>query len=109
MVREKMNKKAASRSTTTVHQTEVPVPPIVGSKKFPTNDIPEIFSVHHISQYLLNSVFMLVPGCESSLTDVSTEKPEERGEQYFRGGHVQDMFDTVKSIHHFIKATTFSI
>ena len=84
------------------------LPPILGWKPFPSQQIPKNFNYGHIYHYLLESVTLISDDGRKEDTNLAhmTSKPLTKGEQYVKSGSVTSIMDTIKSgtNNYFLKA-----
>ena len=90
-----------------------PVLPFGGWKTFPSVSMPQLFNYGHIYHHLIESAIFVKPTAtpadgsdhpdDDRTLDVGTEKPMRKGRVYFKGGHVQKMFDCETAKFYFVK------
>ncbi|CAC5392816.1 unnamed protein product [Mytilus coruscus] len=90
------------------------VPPIVGWKNFPSTDLQNHFIEGHIHHYIIESVQFVGKKQTSKeedkcdIEDLHTSKPLQKGRQYFKSGHVQNIKDSKTENFYFLKSTVMA-
>lgn len=102
---------ASATNSTAALQLPVPVPPIAGWRRFPSQAIPPSFCYGSIYHYIIETAVLCsttTNDCNSDGEDglyYGTDKSFRRGKQYIQSGYVTNVLDTKHKDHYFCKAT----
>ena len=98
---------ASTTTTSAVSPKEnPPVLPIIGWKKFLSKPIPSGFYYGTIYEDTTTSaVLLLIDSAHADTVDFGTDKPMQKGLEYFRSGFVVDMEDCNREQYYFVKAS----